>query len=304
MKLKNMLIALAICSSVAMDAKAQKLIREDVKTFVQNIQVIPAGIDEFHQAFTVETNYGTKTNDAALSTAYEQLKSWISTIHEATILKKIEDFPQANMSFTIQFDDERLKLLMRPLIGPAMLKNQQLIKGLGQQNVEKLVALEKTFDWMQYYKAYDKIKKDWMQKDAAMGSESFELKESIPMVNTEWGLQKDPVKLRALTNRLAKEKVLAELQLFQQYQEIWNNYFNKYKASVIQLYQLLEEIHYGENLSSAEQKILADIQARSLESIERMVWEEMGLAISSEVFWNDKQIVEQFDKELAEQLAK
>ena len=133
---------------------------------------------------------------------------------------------------------------------------------------------------------------------------TFYLQENIPMVNTEWGLQKDPVKMQAITSQLAKENVLAELQIFQRYQETWNNYFNKYKTAVIELQQLLEEIHYGENLSSAEQKILADIQARSLESIERMVWEEMGLAIKSEMIWNDKQIVEQFTKQLAEQSSK
>ena len=298
MQIKDILLAVLI-SVLSLHAKSQAVVKEDVKTFVQNIPVIPAGIDEFHQAFTVETNDGRKLDDAAIfNPVYGQLKSWVSFIHEAVIMKKIEESPQANMSFSIQFEDERWKLALRPLIGAGMQKNSLLIKSLGQKNVEKLVMLEKAFDWLEYYKSYEKIKKDWNQKDAALGSKSFELERNIPMVNTEWGLQKDPVKLQVLTSQLANERVQVQLEIFQLHQEAWNNYFNKYKAAVIQLHQLLEEVHYGENISLAEQRILADIQARSLESIEKMVWMEMSLVQQIELIWFGKQLVEQFDKEL------
>jgi len=298
MKLRSIVISMVIAIGLSANLNAQILIREDIKAFLENISDIPEGIDEFHQAYINNTCCGVKLNDVEILTpVFNQLKSWVGSIHEAVILKKIEDFPQSNMSFSIQFEDERLKLALRPLIGAAMLNNQELLKSLGRQNVEKLIALEKTFDWMQYYKAYEKIKKEYITKDAAIDSKSFDLEEKIPVVNTEWGPRKDPEKQRAVSNQLLKEKVQIELENFRIHQETWNFYFRKFKAALLQLHQLLEEFNYGENFSTAGQKILADIQARALEAVEKMVWKEFSLLFIGEMTWFDKEMAKHYEAE-------
>ncbi|HVF82510.1 MAG TPA: hypothetical protein VM884_11270, partial [Flavisolibacter sp.] len=153
--------------------------------------------------------------------------------------------------------------------------------------------------WQQYYKAYDKIRKEADALQAERSVKAFHLEEKVPMVQTEWGLQKDAEKLAVVTAQIARENVQADRHTFQLQRDTWSKYFEKYTAAAIQLQQLLLAFDYGQKLSADEQKLLlpaiTDIQARSLEAIEKMIWQEMTLVAQGELLWFDLRLIKLID---------
>ena len=283
-----------------LNGKAQLLIREDIKSFVQSIPSLPADPRELHKAFTIKTKYGDKFSDGEIfNPVYEKIKGWVSALHKETILKRIKQSPRTNMSFEIQYEDERWKLAIRPFIGAQLEQKTNMLSSGARDLVKQLIQLEKVFDWQQYYKAYDKIRREADARQAERSVRASHLEEKVPIVETEWGLQKDASKLAIVTTQIAKENVQADRESFSMQRDTWMKYFTKYTTAAIQLQQLLQAVDYGQKLSANEQKLLlpamADIQARSLEAIEKMIWQEMSLVAQGELLWFDQRQVEFFE---------
>jgi len=298
-KIKIVLLFLLLEALCPITGKTQILIREDIKRFVQEIPLLPESLQAFHNSFTIKTKYGDKLGDGIIfNPICEKLKTWVASLHDKTILKRIKQARRTDMSFDVQYEDERWQLAIRPLIGPQLMK-ASILSGEGRQLANKLVDIEKIFDWQQYYKAEQKMKRDGEALHAELRGRVFHLEEKIPMVQTEWGLQKDPAKLAALNRTIAKEKLAIDLTTFQHRRETWTLYFNKYVAAVLWLQQLIHLSDFGQKLSVGEQEAIlpamADIQARSLEAIEKMVLEEIALVQQGELIWFDRKLVEQID---------
>jgi hypothetical protein len=58
------------------------------------------------------------------------------------------------------------------------------------------------------------------------------------------------------------------------------------------LQEYLQELEYGKVLTSDEQRrvlpLLADVQARALEAVEKLLWEEMLLCDEAELLYSDE----------------
>ena len=67
----------------------------------------------------------------------------------------------------------------------------------------------------------------------------------------------------------------------------------------IQLQQLLLLADYGQKLPVEEQRVMlpaiADVQARSLEAIEKMVWQEIMLVQFGELTWFDQKMIKEIE---------
>jgi hypothetical protein len=299
-KMKIIGLVILLWTARPQTAMAQLPIKDDIKTFVQAIPVLPANPQELHEAFTIKTKYGDKFGDGEkLDPVYEKVKGWVSALHKETILKKMKNSPRTDMSFEVQYEDERWQLAIRPFRGAQLEKKAATLGGDAKDLVKQLVCLEKVFDWQQYYKAYDKIRKEADALQAERSVKAFHLEEKVPMLQTEWGLQKDAEKLAVVTAQIAREKVQADRHTFQLQRDTWSKYFEKYTAAAIQLQQLLLAVDYGQKLSADEQKLLlpaiTDIQARSLEAIEKMIWQEMTLVAQGELLWFDLRLIKFID---------
>jgi hypothetical protein len=226
---------------------------------------------------------------AILDPYYKQAVQWLNEIHEQAIRKRIAEQPHAGMTYAVQFDDERLKLLLRPLSGPRYAKANLATPGAGKI-VAQLIELEKSFDWLPYYKLHDKLFKEQMALDAEWNSLSFELHRQIPLVQTEWGMQKDPKKEQEVTDLLARKQLKNGIGLFQKYQQAWMQYFNRFADGAIKLQQIKKSAYF-DNGDKQLTSFFAEVQARALEAIERMIWLEYGIVERGELLSFDERLI-------------
>ncbi|RYZ29828.1 MAG: hypothetical protein EOO10_04975 [Chitinophagaceae bacterium] len=299
-KIKITALILLLWATGPLTGRTQALIREDIKGFVQAIPLLPQNLQELHNVFTVKTQYGDKLGDGIIfNPICAKLKAWVSSLHNETILGLIKKAPRADMSFDVQYEDERWQLALRPLIGPQLTKKATALSSGSKHLGNQLADIEKVFDWQQYYKAEEKIKRDGEAMQAELRVKAFDLEEKIPMVQTEWGLQKDAAKLAVVTTGVAKEKFAIDLRTFQLLQETWTFYYKKYTTAAIQIQQLFQLADYGQKLPVEEQRVMlpamADVQARSLEAIEKMILEEVMLVQYGELIWFDQKLIKEMD---------
>lgn len=283
------------CLQIPVITNGQKLIQVEMEAFVRSVPQLPCSPQEVHRLYAKTTKHGEEFSYSGVFTPlYEQVKTWIFAIHDETIKRKIQQQPRKDMTFEVQYDDERLQLLRRPLAGPLAVKNTAACSAATKGIVTQLMQMEKSFDWQNYYKQYDSFQKELIQKDAQWRSKNQQLQDEIPMVQTEYGLQKDEKKQAALSRQMIKEKTQFQNDLFSRLCTAWTSCFQKYSKGVAELQQLLQKINYGQHIPAGEQKILlplmADVQARALESIERMIWMEMVLLERGEVLFNEQRI--------------
>jgi hypothetical protein len=275
-------------------SKAQQLINPDLRSLLDQIPELPGSLDELHRQFTLDTRYGVKLNDALLRNPHQQVLGWIKEIHDATIRAKISQNRRTDMTYDVQYDDERLKMLMRPTISASLRKRTSTASVSTRELVNQLTQFERSFDWQEYYKQYNTWSKEAMAKLAAWDSKNRELQDQIPMVQTEYGLQKDEKKEAALSKTMLAQKMQLHKELFEKHSAEWTSYFQNYRKQNLALQSLLEKIAYGQHLAAEEKKILlpaiADIQARGLEALERMIWQAMSLVMRGEQWYNENLI--------------
>ncbi|WP_300600905.1 hypothetical protein [Niabella sp.] len=279
----------------AVATKAQKLIKTDIAIFVQSVPQLPCLPEEVHRRYTKTTKHGEEFSyNEALNPPFEKVNAWIADIHDEEIKRKIRGHPRKDMSYKVQYDDEKLKLMLRPPAGPLALKKAASLGPAIKNIVSRLAELEKNFDWQSYYKQYDGFQKELIQKTAQWESKNQKLQDEIPVVQTEYGLQKDEKKQAALSAQMIREKTLFQNALYSRHCVAWSSSFQKYSKSIAVLQQLLLQINYGQQLSPDTQQLLlplmADVQARALESIERMIWMEMILLERGEILFNEQRI--------------
>lgn len=283
------------CLQTPVITNGQKLIQVEMEAFVQSVPLLPCSVAAVHQQYTKWTKYGEKFSYSEyLGPLDEQVKKWIFEIHNETIKRKIQEQPRKDMTYEVQYDDERLQLLRRPLAGPQAVKKTAAFSAAAKDIVAQLVQLEKSFDLQNYYQQYNHLFKEGIGKEAEWNSRNQKLQDEIPMVQTEYGLQKDEKKQAALSRQMIREKTQFQDALFSKHYTAWTSCFQKYSKGVAELQQLLQKINYGQHIPAGEQKILlplmADVQARALESIEKMIWEEMILLERGKVLFDEQRI--------------
>ena len=274
-------------------AFSQKVLEVDLAAWVKTIPVVPAKAHEVHSRFSMPSADGDRFADAVfLNPVYEQAVEWLSELHRERIEKKIAASRREEITYPVQFEDERTKLALRPLVGSGV---KRTYKGgeAGRPVLEQLVQLEGAFDFLAFYKEWDRISKEQMALDAEWNSLSFELQEKIPMVQTEWGLQKDDQKQKEVSERLAKKKIKDGTYIFEKKQQAWTAYFDKYARAISQLEQLAGAVKKNPLLREDPviRTLLGEVQARALEAMEKMIWTEFNLVAQGELLFQGEQIL-------------
>lgn len=276
---------------------AQKLITIDLSTVLQPMPTLPASLDALHEHFSQKQATGKKYNFSALTDLRQQVLTWIKEIHDETIQAKIQANRRSDMRYEIQYEDERLRISIRPLKATQLAKQTANASSTTREIVKQLIDLEQSFDWLEYYKLYDQWFKEVQAKLAAWDSKNNALSDKIPIVKTAYGEQKDEKKAAELSRQMLTEKLQIHRELFDKHIAVWTTYFRKYTRQNLVLQELLQKIKYGKELPADEKRILlpalADVQARGLEAIEKMTWQAMLFLSHGEV-WSGERTTAEF----------
>lgn len=288
------MVMVMIGLTISPAAFSQKLLDINLAEWVGSIPVVPAKAHEVHSRFSMPSADGDRFADAVfLNPVYEQAIEWLSELHRERIEKKIAESRNGEMTYTVQFDDERTKLALRPLVGNEVRRKYTGTSEEGRQLLQQLIHLEAAFDFLSFYKEWDKITKEQMALDAEWNSLAFELERKIPMVQTEWGLQKDDKMQKEVSERLAKMKIKDGTCIFTKRQQAWTAYFDKYARAIKKFEQLVAQAK-GRNLlrhDPAIKVLLSEVQARAIEAMERLIWTEFNLVAQGELLFQDEQIL-------------
>ncbi|HEY1113625.1 MAG TPA: hypothetical protein VGE66_08680 [Chitinophagaceae bacterium] len=280
--------------SISPAAFSQKLLDINLAEWVGSIPVVPAKAHEVHSRFSMPSADGDRFADAVfLNPVYEQAVEWLSELHRERIEKRINENRREQMTYAVQFDDERTKLALRPLVGQEVRRKYAGTSEEGRQLLQQLIQLEAAFDFLSFYKEWDKITKEQMALDAEWNSLAFELERKIPMVQTEWGLQKDDKKQKEVSERLARKKIKDGTSIFTKRQQSWTAYFDKYARAIGTFEQLVAQAK-GSNLlrnDPAIKVLLSEVQARAIEAMEKLIWMEFNLVAQGEMLFQDEQIL-------------
>lgn len=275
-------------------AFSQKILDIHLTEWVRTIPVVPAKAHEVHSRFSMPSAEGDRFADAVfLNPVYNQAVEWLSELHRERIDKKISESRRADMTYAVQFDEERLKLALRPLAGNEVMKNYAGAPADVRQLLRQLVQLEGGFDFMSFYKEWNKIGKEQMALDAEWNSLAFELERNIPMMQTEWGLQKDDQKQKEVSERLARLKIKNGTYLFTKRQQSWAAYFDKYAKAIEQFEKLATRVKATKAAFDhpAVIALMSEVQTRALEAMEKMIWQEFNLVAEGELLFQDEQIL-------------
>lgn len=288
------LVMAMIGLSISPAAFSQKLLDINLAEWVGSIPVVPAKAHEVHSRFSMPSADGDRFADAVfLNPVYEQAVEWLSELHRERIEKRINENRREQMTYAVQFDDERTKLALRPLVGQEVRRKYAGTSEEGRQLLQQLIQLEAAFDFLSFYKEWDKITKEQMALDAEWNSLAFELERKIPMVQTEWGLQKDDKKQKEVSERLARMKIKDGTSIFTKRQQSWTTYFDKYARAIGTFEQLVAQAK-GSNLlrnDPAIKVLLSEVQARAIEAMEKLIWMEFNLVAQGEMLFQDEQIL-------------
>lgn len=264
--MKKTVFLLTVCSGALGFAVSAQVQRNDMNVIVNAIPKLPVNIENWKDS-SIQQNQ--------LDPSYYLLKGWIADIHREAILRKMQTITRKDFPDSVVFEDERWKLALRPMLGTVAKEKVLKLENPSRSFVLKILELQTRFDWVRYYEADEKIKNNTRAKIATLNLEN-----SLENVRKKLDLQKD---------------------LYKQQRALWATYFAKYSDGIGALQQLLVAIQYGDLFNVREQSVilplLKDVQARALESIEKMIWSEMQLVISAELLFNDLQILEVYSRE-------
>ncbi|WP_423735712.1 hypothetical protein [Chitinophaga caseinilytica] len=245
----------------------------DAASLIGSIPQLPPTVTAMHELFTLQTKYGEEFRTGALlDPPLGQCKQLVSAIHDATIRDIMKKSPRRDMPDSIQYEDERWKLALRPVLGPEVKARLAGLDAAARPVVTQIFELQAAFDWVNYYHEDEKIKKVFRQKEAAISSEN--------------------------APGAARAKVELGKSLYEKQQQLWMDRFRKYTTALKTLQQLMEKIDYGEKLSAADQKlagkILGDVQARALEAHEKLVWNQTSIVMNGELTFSGFQILSMY----------
>ena len=90
-----------------------------------------------------------------------------------------------------------------------------------------------------------------------------------------------------------RKKLDLQRTLYSRQAELWSTRLARYMKGISQLRHLLDDTAYGNNLTNRQIAIpiLADVQARAMESIEKLIWNEMQIVMKAELVYQDLQIL-------------
>lgn len=270
--MKTFFIAV-ISSIILLQSSAQTPVRKDVTNLIKSITTLPPTVEELHSAFTIYTKYGEEFALANLvDPPYFMFRQLVRQLHDSTIRAIMKKNPRKDMPDSIQYEDERWKLALRPFLG-AEIRNK-----LAKTNPEvrsillQVFDMQSKFDWVNYYRQDELIKKSFREKIAGVSSES--------------------------TTATAKAKSKLEEEQYQQQQQLWMNRCKQYTQGLLLLQQLLEKIEYGAGVNAADRpiamRVITDVQTRAFEANEKLIWAQNNIAISGELAYNGKRIVSMF----------
>lgn len=262
-------------SIIILPAQAQLPVQLDANGLISSITPLPPTIEELHSVFTIHTKYGEEfALSQRIDPSYLRFRLLVCQLHDSTIRSIMKKNPRKDMADSIQYEDERWKLALRPLLG-AEIRNQLLKVDPGVRSVIlQVFDMQKGFDWVQYYREDELIKKKYREKVAGVTVES--------------------------STATAKAKNKLEEEMYQQQQQLWMSRYRRYSGSLMALQQLLEKIEYGTSARASDRPIvrlvLTDVLTRALEAHEKLVWAENNIAISGELAFNGKRIVNMFQE--------
>lgn len=270
--IKRKIIAVVLYCFSTVSLFAQEPQRFDADLLIKRITVLPPTVEELHSVFTRYTKYGDEMKDELTTLIYEEVKSLVKTIHNNTILRIMRASPRADMTDSVQYEDERWKLALRPLLGADVKAELLKTDASLRPTLIQIFEMQSMFDFAAYYGEEAKIKKEFAGKVSGIPGET-----SIA---------------------IAKGKLQLDIQQYEKQQMLWMGRYNKYTNGLLLLQQLLSKINYGETLSAEDRKIvipvLADVQARALESIEKLIWNEASIVISGELTYTDERILNMY----------
>ena len=114
----------------------------------------------------------------------------------------------------------------------------------------QVIALQQIFDWQKYYTEDETLEKKF--RGLCTGITGTDL-ESV------------------------RKKLDLQRTLYSRQAELWSTRLARYMKGISQLRHLLDDTAYGNNLTNRQIAIpiLADVQTRAMESIEKLIWNEM-----------------------------
>ena len=264
---KNICQLLAGCL-FASSLAAQTPQAVDLPLLNKDIPVIPPTIEALHRAFTRQTTYGDKFIDAELlNPVYEEVKQLLADLHAPAIKATMNAHPRTDMPDSVYFEDLRWKLALRPPVNKNIITSVSTSDTSLKRKLYQLIELQQAFDWQSYYKEYDRLEKTYQDKENVLPGEN--------------NLEK------------VRKKLALQQQLFEQQRKLCVTKLDQYTAAFNKLQTLLEHAGYqrGNGSTNAVQKLLTDVQARALESIEKLVWKEMLLVQKAELLYADLQVL-------------
>ncbi len=255
---------------------AQQPLRLDAAALINSITELPPTVEAFHSLFTRQTKHGEEFVLALTDPPLLNFRQQVCAIHDSGIRAIMQKAPRKDMTDSIQYEDERWKLALRPFLGADV--KAKLIKADARVKpvMLQIFEMQSVFDWVDYYKQEEKVKKAFREKEAAAQSAVSEDNSTA----------------------IAKAKVDLDIQQYEKRQQMWMDRYSKYSRALISLQQLMESIRYGEGLPPEDKKlvdyVLSDVQARALEAHEKLVWNEISVAIHGELTFNGMRIVAMF----------
>jgi hypothetical protein len=242
----------------------------DMDSIIKKIPVVPPTVSELHAEFTIHTKYGDKFGDAEkLNPVYIEIKHLVAAIHDAAIRERMKKSRREDMPDSTQYEDERWKLALRPMLNNSVLAGIPNLAPAIKEKISTIVEMQKIFDWQIFYNEEARIDKPFREKIAA--------------IEQEPGLQ------------MAQKKLDTQKECFKLQRDLWIKSYHKYCQGVSRLQQLLRDLNYGMDLTPTQKKIaipiLADVQARALESIEKLVWAEFSMVIKAELMYQAEDVL-------------
>ncbi|MBO9635096.1 MAG: hypothetical protein J7578_18445 [Chitinophagaceae bacterium] len=263
------------CGFIVLQTSAQTLIRIDANSLIKSITPLPPTVEVLHSVYTIQTKYGEEFGLSTLiDPAYLKFKQLICQLHDSTIRAIMKRSPRKDMPDSIQYEDERWKLALRPLLGPDIRNKLAKVDPDVRSIILQVFDMQKIFDWVQYYREDELIKKAFQEKIAGVTVES--------------------------AFKTAKAKNKLEEQQYQKQQQLWMNRLDKYSQALLSIQQLLEKINYGAGVNATDRpivkKVLADVLTRALEAHEKLVWLQNNIAISGELAYDGKRIISMYSE--------
>ena len=178
----------------------------------------------------------------------------------------MKNAPRKDMPDSVHYEDTRWKLALRPQLGENTIAGIPSTDKRTRDLLMQVIALQQIFDWQKYYTEDETLEKKF--RGLCTGITGTDL-ESV------------------------RKKLDLQRTLYSRQAELWSTRLARYMKGISQLRHLLDDTAYGNNLTNRQIAIpiLADVQARAMESIEKLIWNEMQIVMKAELVYQDLQIL-------------